>query len=123
MKHNVLAPNVGESITEVSILKWIKKNGQSVKAGDLILEIESDKATVEIVAESSGMLTVLKAEGERIPVGETIGMIDDAAQGSAEAPNAAAARPAAPAASAPAFAAAPAASPSLPTPGPAARKM
>src|SRR5690242_4428465 len=85
MKHNVLAPSVGESITEVSILKWIKKNGQAVKPGDLILEIESDKATVEIVAEFAGALTVIKPEGERIPVGEVIGLIDDAVQGSAEA--------------------------------------
>jgi len=81
MKHNVLAPSVGESITEVSILKWTKKDGQAVKSGDLILEIESDKATVEIVAEFSGALTILKQEGERIPVGEVIGLIDDAAQG------------------------------------------
>lgn len=81
MKHNVLAPSVGESITEVSILKWVKKNGQAVKTGDLLLEIESDKATVEIVAESSGALSILKPEGERIPVGEVIGLIDDAAQG------------------------------------------
>src|SRR3954464_7105561 len=83
MKHNVLAPSVGESITEVSILKWTKKNGQAVKSGELLLEIESDKATVEIVAEFSGALTILKQEGERIPVGETIGMIDDAVQGTA----------------------------------------
>ena len=54
MKHNVKAPSVGESISEVSILKWTKKDGQAVKNGDLILEIESDKATVEIVAEASG---------------------------------------------------------------------
>src|SRR4051812_29661202 len=92
MKHNVLAPSVGESITEVSILKWVKKNGQQVKAGELILEIESDKATVEIVAEFTGQLSVIKPEGERIPVGDVIGQIDDSAQGSVEAP--AAAKPA-----------------------------
>lgn len=85
MKHNVLAPNVGESITEVSILKWAKPSGQSVKSGDLILEIESDKATVEIVAEKSGVLEHLKPVGERIPVGAVIGVIDDAATPSASA--------------------------------------
>jgi 2-oxoglutarate dehydrogenase E2 component (dihydrolipoamide succinyltransferase) len=57
MKHDILAPMVGESITEVSILKWTKKNGEAVKSGDVLLEIESDKATVEIVAENSGALT------------------------------------------------------------------
>jgi 2-oxoglutarate dehydrogenase E2 component (dihydrolipoamide succinyltransferase) len=121
MKHNVLAPSVGESITEVSILKWVKKNGQAVKTGDLLLEIESDKATVEIVAEFSGKLTVLKQEGERIPVGEVIGNIDDAAQGTVEAAPAAAPTPkaAAPAPAAPAMSSS---GPSTATPGPAARK-
>lgn len=103
MKHNVKAPSVGESITEVSILKWAKPNGAQVKNGELLLEIESDKATVEIVAEATGALTIIKEAGERIPVGEVIGMIDDAATGttSAEAPKAAAAAPSAPKAAAP----------------------
>jgi 2-oxoglutarate dehydrogenase E2 component (dihydrolipoamide succinyltransferase) len=81
-----------------------------VKSGELLLEIESDKATVEIVAEATGALTIMKEAGERIPVGEVIGMIDDSATGttSAEAPKAAAAAsapkaaaPSAPASSAP----------------------
>lgn len=76
MKKNVLAPSVGESISEVSILKWNKKSGEAVKNGELILEIESDKATVEIVAEHSGVLTILKPQGERVPVGDVIGVID-----------------------------------------------
>ncbi len=78
MKHNILAPLVGESITEVSILKWNKQNGEAVKAGEQILEIESDKATVEIVAEQSGILNILKQAGERVLVKSVIGMIDDA---------------------------------------------
>jgi 2-oxoglutarate dehydrogenase E2 component (dihydrolipoamide succinyltransferase) len=82
MKHNIQAPSVGESITEVSILKWTKKNGQAVKSGDLLLEIESDKATVEIVAEHAGALTIIKEEGSRIPIGEIIGEIDDSVAGS-----------------------------------------
>ncbi len=100
MKHNVVAPSVGESITEVSILKWAKQNGQAVKNGELLLEIESDKATVEIVAEASGVLTQLKPAGERIPVGELIGVIDDAATATtaADAPVAKSAPAAAPAA-------------------------
>jgi len=85
MKHDILAPVVGESITEVSILKWAKENGAQVKAGDQILEIESDKATVEIVAEQSGMLTITKPAGERVQVKSVIGFIDDAATGTASA--------------------------------------
>ena len=87
MKHQVKAPNVGESITEVSILKWAKQSGQWVNSGDLLLEIESDKATVEIVAETAGVLTTLKPVGERIPVGEVIGVIDDEPKAVAAAPN------------------------------------
>jgi 2-oxoglutarate dehydrogenase E2 component (dihydrolipoamide succinyltransferase) len=85
MKHNILAPLVGESITEVSILKWNKQNGEAVKAGDQILEIESDKATVEIVAEQSGVLNISKQAGERVQVKSVIGFIDDAGTATATA--------------------------------------
>jgi 2-oxoglutarate dehydrogenase E2 component (dihydrolipoamide succinyltransferase) len=101
MKHNVVAPSVGESITEVSILKWAKESGQAVKPGDLLLEIESDKATVEIVSEFSGVLTQLKPAGERIPIGELIGTIDDAGKATAAASPAPAQTSAAPKAAAP----------------------
>ncbi len=83
MKHEILAPLVGESITEVSILKWTKQNGQAVKAGEVLLEIESDKATVEIVAEHSGALTILKGDGERVAVKSAIAFIDDSVTGTA----------------------------------------
>jgi 2-oxoglutarate dehydrogenase E2 component (dihydrolipoamide succinyltransferase) len=124
MKHNVLAPSVGESITAVTLLKWIPKDGQSVKSGALLLEIESDKATVEIIAEFSGAISILKKEGERVTVGEIIGVIDDAVQGTSASPQATA--PTTPtqnnAAATPSTS--PSVSPSLaPTPGPAARKL
>jgi 2-oxoglutarate dehydrogenase E2 component (dihydrolipoamide succinyltransferase) len=93
MKHDILAPLVGESITEVSILKWAKQNGEAVKSGDMLLEIESDKATVEIVAEASGALTILKPAGERVAVKSVIGFIDDAAQGTVGASSASKAPP------------------------------
>ena len=123
MKHNVKAPSVGESITEVSLLKWVKKNGEAVKVGDLILEVESDKATVEIVAEASGRLSILKPEGARVPIGDVIAEIDDAAQGSVSAPAAQA-----PVTQTSHTAAAPTHMPSpstgaMSTMGPAARKM
>ncbi len=80
MKHNVKAPSVGESITEVSILKWAKQSGQLVKNGELLLEIESDKATVEVVAETTGVLMIQKQAGERVKVGDIVAQIDDAAK-------------------------------------------
>jgi 2-oxoglutarate dehydrogenase E2 component (dihydrolipoamide succinyltransferase) len=133
MKFNVVAPSVGESITEVSILKWAKQSGQAVKNGEMLLEIESDKATVEIVAEHDGVLTITKKEGERIPVGEVIGVIDDAAKATSMASAAATAAPKTataqptPTAARPAAQAAPAQAASAPASGaplsgPAARK-
>jgi 2-oxoglutarate dehydrogenase E2 component (dihydrolipoamide succinyltransferase) len=125
MKHEILAPMVGESITEVSILKWAKKNGEAVKSGDVLLEIESDKATVEIVAEHSGALTILKNDGERVAVKSVIAFIDDsvagtASTGPAKTPSATAA-PTAPKASTPATATAASAA-ALDSLSPAVRK-
>src|SRR6187397_1716703 len=85
MRKDVVAPSVGESITEVAILKWAKKHGEAVKNGELLLEIESDKATVEIVAEHTGTLQILKQAGERIPIGAVIGFVDDSIPASASA--------------------------------------
>jgi 2-oxoglutarate dehydrogenase E2 component (dihydrolipoamide succinyltransferase) len=90
MKSNVVAPSVGESITEVSILKWAKPNGSTVKVGELLIEIETDKATVEVVAEQAGTLQILRQAGERIPVGEVVATIDDSVAPTAGAPSAAA---------------------------------
>jgi len=129
MKYQILAPRVGESIAEVSILKWLKKNGQTVKTGDLLLEIESDKATVEIIAEGSGALTISKSDGERVPVGEIIGFIDDAAQGSvqpstqAPAPVSTGGAPTAVAATMPSSASLGTGGAEGPIPGPATRKL
>lgn len=110
MKHEILAPLVGESITEVSILKWAKKNGEAVKSGDVLLEIESDKATVEIVAEHSGALTILKNDGERVAVKSVIAFIDDSVAGTASTGTAASTSKPAAAAPAPQKPATPAAS-------------
>ena len=129
MKQNVVAPSVGESITEVSILKWNNQSGQAVKVGEVIVEIESDKATVEVVAESNGVLQILKQPGERIPIGELIATIDTdgTATVSGPAPTAAKA-PSAPAMSPPPMMASTGAAPGGAvavgaTPGPAARNM
>lgn len=99
MKQNIVAPNVGESITEVRIASWNKPAGSAVKPGDVLLEIESDKATVEVVAEAAGALEIIKQAGETVPVGEILGVIDTTKSGTAGAPSAspaAATKPAAP---------------------------
>ena len=87
-------PEVGESITEVMIGTWKKREGDTVAIDDSIVEIESDKATVELPAPTHGTITkILKAAGEKAVVGEVIGYLEPAAVGAA-APAPPAAQPA-----------------------------
>src|SRR5688572_3843153 len=72
-------PNVGESITEVEIGEWLKKNGDMVAENDPVVVIETEKATLEIPAPVSGKVTeVLKKTGEKAAVGEVIGYMESA---------------------------------------------
>lgn len=73
---SVLAPQVGESIKEVRILSWKKSSGDLVRSGEVLLEIETDKASVEVAAPFSGKLEITKAAEETVPVGSVIGKID-----------------------------------------------
>ena len=65
-------PTVGESISEVTVGKWTKNNGDYVNAEEVICELESDKATFEVTAESSGILNIKAKEGEVLPIGGLI---------------------------------------------------
>ncbi|WP_153796402.1 2-oxoglutarate dehydrogenase complex dihydrolipoyllysine-residue succinyltransferase [Foetidibacter luteolus] len=69
-------PVVGESISEVTLLKWVKKEGDLVKRDEVIAELESEKATFELNAEESGKLSILIAEGDVIKIGDVIAKID-----------------------------------------------
>jgi 2-oxoglutarate dehydrogenase E2 component (dihydrolipoamide succinyltransferase) len=96
MKIDVKVPAVGESITEAVIGKWEKNSGEYVKMNDVILSLETDKASVEVVAEKDGLLTTTVAAGETVQIGATIGNIDTsvAAPAGAASPQAAPAGPA-----------------------------
>jgi len=76
MKLKIQVPEVGESITEVTLGKWLKNSGDFVEQDEPICEIESEKATFEIMAEQAGRLTILVQEGETIRVGDVIGEIE-----------------------------------------------
>ncbi len=105
---DVVIPAVGESITEVVIGKWFKKNGESVRMDDMLCELETDKATMEVNAEQAGILEILVPEGSTVAVGAVVARIQtDAAEGgpASDAP-AVASSPAAPEASSAAPAAA-----------------
>ena len=71
----VKVPSVGESITSGVIGSWKKKNGESVSSGDPLFEIETDKVTSEVFAETSGTLEILVAEGTEVKVGQVVAQI------------------------------------------------
>lgn len=76
MKVEIKIPAVGESITEATISQWTKKDGDFVKRNDVLLILETDKASVEVVAENEGRLTVKTQEGQTVPIGSIVGLVD-----------------------------------------------
>ena len=80
----IKVPSPGESITEVTIARWIKKTGDIVEKDDELAEIDSDKATLTINAEDSGKIEVLANEGDVVKVGQVIVKIDNSFKPQAE---------------------------------------
>lgn len=120
----IKVPDLGESISEGTIYKWLVKEGDTVGQGDVLAELETDKVNLEISAEEDGVISaILRQAGENVAVGEAIGVIGSAG-GAAPAPQAEAApesRPAAETSSASPAAASPAAqAPAAAAPAPAA---
>lgn len=72
-------PSPGESITEVEIATWLVKDGDYVEKDQAIAEVDSDKATLELPAEQSGIITLKAAEGETVKVGQVVCLIDTSA--------------------------------------------
>ena len=74
-------PSPGESITEVEIAQWLVEDGDYVEKDQAIAEVDSDKATLELPAEASGIITLKAEEGDAVAVGEVVCLIDtDAAK-------------------------------------------
>jgi len=121
-------PSPGESIKEVEIATWLVKDGDYVEKDQAIAEVDSDKATLELPAEASGIITLKAEEGDAVAVGAVVCHIDtSAAKPSGSAPAAPAAEApvaeAPKAVPAPAAPAAPAATYATGTPSPAAKKI
>lgn len=126
-------PSPGESITEVEIARWLVKTGDYVTKDQAVAEVDSDKATLELPAEASGIITLQAEEGEAVKVGQVVCLIDTEAKAPTAASSAVPSTsqpvkqevPAAPAASAPSPVQV--TSPAQPTPpvrvAPAARKI
>ena len=119
MATEIKVPALGESVTEATVAKWLKKLGEPVAVDDPVVELETDKVTLEVNATAAGVLSEIRVpEGANVNVGGVLGTIDGAGK-MASAP-AAAPRPAP---TPPAAKPAPAASPALERSGPAARKL
>ncbi|MEO6025384.1 MAG: 2-oxoglutarate dehydrogenase complex dihydrolipoyllysine-residue succinyltransferase [Candidatus Binatia bacterium] len=122
MAFEVRIPTLGESVTEGVIVRWAKQEGERVERDEILLELETDKASMEIAAEQAGVLRIVKDAGATVTVGEVVARLEAGA--GAAAPAAAMPPPAAPnppASAAPTTAPTPAASAAAQaTPAPAA---
>ena len=116
MATEIRVPTLGESVSEATIGRWYKKAGDVVKADEPLVELETDKVTIEVNAPASGVLVEIVAkDGETVAPGALLGQIAAGGAGAAPAP--------APVAAAPAVAPAPKAAPSAMPPAPAAAKI
>ncbi|MGE5107848.1 MAG: 2-oxoglutarate dehydrogenase complex dihydrolipoyllysine-residue succinyltransferase [Sphingobacteriales bacterium] len=76
---DIKVPTVGESINEVTLLKWTKKDGDYVERDEVIAELESEKATFEVNAEKAGVLKTSAQEGDTLKIGDVLASIDETA--------------------------------------------
>ena len=87
---SIKVPPLGESIVEATISRWLKKEGDVVAQNESLVELETDKITVEVPAFKAGVLAKQeKKEGDVVQVGEEIGQIDESASATASPPAAA----------------------------------
>src|SRR5688572_26316337 len=78
MPANIVVPEVGESIVDARIAKWLRKEGDAVAAGDPLVELETDKIDLEVGAPQAGVLSRIdRKDGEDVKVGEVLGVIDE----------------------------------------------
>jgi 2-oxoglutarate dehydrogenase E2 component (dihydrolipoamide succinyltransferase) len=81
MTVDIVIPALGESITEATILRWTKGAGEAVERDEIVVEIETDKATMELAAPETGILSeILKGEGEKVLIGDVIARVTPGAQ-------------------------------------------
>jgi 2-oxoglutarate dehydrogenase E2 component (dihydrolipoamide succinyltransferase) len=86
MPSNIVVPEVGESIVDARVAKWLRKEGEVVSAGDPLVELETDKIDLEVGAPQAGVLSrIERKEGEDVKVGEVLGVIDESAASGASA--------------------------------------
>lgn len=87
MSKEMRVPTVGESISEVTVGQWFKKDGDQVQLDEILCELESDKATFEFPAEASGILRIKSKEGDTVEIGGLICTIEESATVASSAPS------------------------------------
>src|SRR5471032_3288554 len=96
MSIDIKVPAMGESVTEATVSKWFKKQGDAVKRDEPLLELETDKVTVEVPAPADGSIESISVqEGDTVQVGAILGAIAEGVKGNPSAKSAPAAKPAA----------------------------
>ena len=107
---NIVVPQLGESVVEARVARWLKKQGDRVEVGEPIVELETEKIDLEVSAEKSGVIaSIARKEGEDVKIGELLAVVDESGTAASSAPSSAPAPP-------PAAAAAPATQASAPAP-------
>src|SRR5579871_1663782 len=92
---DIMTPTLGESVTEATVARWTKKAGDAVRRDEVLVELETDKVSLEVVAPEDGVLTeIAAAEGATVTPGTVLGRVGGAGAAAAPKP-AAAAKPAA----------------------------
>jgi len=81
---DLFVPGLGESVTEARIANWVKADGDPVASDDVVAELETDKATVELPAGSQGVLRIVKTAGQTVNVGDVVARIEQGAAGAAK---------------------------------------
>jgi len=108
---NIVVPQLGESVVEARVARWLKKQGDRVEVGEPIVELETEKIDLEVSAEKSGVIaSIARKEGEDVKIGELLAVVDESGTAASSAPSSAPVPP-------PAAAAAPATQASAPAPG------
>ncbi len=94
MAVDIKVPSVGEAITEGVLARWLKADGDAVREGDPLYELETDKASTEVSAPATGVLKIGVKEGQKVPIGAIVGRVEEGAGAAAKPKTAAAPAPA-----------------------------
>jgi 2-oxoglutarate dehydrogenase E2 component (dihydrolipoamide succinyltransferase) len=87
MSTNIVVPELGESVVEARVAKWLKKQGDSVNAGEPLVELETEKIDLEVSADRAGVLASIKhQEGADVKVGEVLAVLEESTNGAGKVP-------------------------------------